>query len=223
MKKPYRLACCVAILISVVLGGCAARQTRIDKQPDELFRLAKEAVEDSEYEKAQSLINQLRDDFPFSKFAMEGELLSADMAYRRSNYEEAAAAYRSFEELHPTHPKVPYAMYRRGLSYLELSRPADRDQTATKSGAEALQKLLYAHPKCEYAPDAKARLAEARDRLAAHELHVARYYARKAKHEAALKRLQGLIQTYPESQYRDEALELALMLEAEKKRTAGSN
>ncbi len=221
-RRCRALICRVALLAAGFLAACAGRETRWDKRPDELYRLAQEALDDSDYERAQSLINQIRDEFPFSKFAMEGELLGADMAYKRKNYEEAAAAYRSFEELHPTHPKVPYAMYHRGLAYMELSQPEDRDQTATKNGAEALQKLLYAYPKCEYASDARTRLTEARDRLAGHELHVARYYARREKYDAALTRLRGLVQNYPESQYRDEALQMALKLEGEKKQ-ADSN
>ena len=216
LKSPPAFLVLLSLCATVWFFGCAGKPTRVDRPPDELYRLAQDAVEDKDYEDAESLINQIRDEFPFSKYAMEAELLSADMAYKRENWEEAAAAYRSFEELHPTHPKIPYVIYRRGLAYLELSLPPDRDQTGTRNAVEALQKLLFAHPKSEYAADASARLTELRDRLAAHELYVAQYYARKDKYDAALKRLQGLVQNYPDSRYRDEALELALKLEANK-------
>jgi outer membrane protein assembly factor BamD len=213
----------LALSATVWLCGCAGRAKRADRTPEELYRLAQDEVEDRAYEKAESMINKIRDEFPFSTYAIEAELLSADMAYKRDKWEEAAAAYRSFEELHPTHPKVPYAIFRRGLAYFELSLPADRDQTATRHAADAFQKLLFAHPNSQYAADARTRLTEARDRLAAHELYVAQYYSRKDKYDAALKRLQGLVQNYPDSRYRDEALELALKLEAKKKKAAESN
>lgn len=205
MKKSVLLALLVALLY-----GCAAGQKRADLPPEELYRLAQEAVEDRDYQDAQKLLDQIRDQYPFSRFAAEAELLSADMAYRDKRYEEAAAGYRSFEELHPTNPKVPYALYRRGMAYLEISHPADRDQTATRNAAEAFQKLLFAHPDSQYADEARRLLDEMRSRLAAHELYVARYYLRKDQYGAALSRLQALVQNYPDAPQRDEALRLAL-------------
>ncbi len=198
---------------AAALAGCWGRGAREDLSARELFKLAQRAVEKYRYEEAQELIDRIRDEFPFSPFAAEAELLEADMAYKKGAYEEAAAAYRSFEELHPTHPKVPYAMYRRGLAYLELSRPPDRDQTPTRQALEAFQKLLHAYPDSEYAGEARRHVRELRRRLAEHEMYVARYYVRKKKYRAALGRLQTLVTEYPDSPLRDEALRMALELQ----------
>ena len=213
----------IAIAAALAVGACAGRHPLPDTPPEELYRLAEEAVEDKDYEDARQLIDQIRDEFPFSKYAAEAELLGADMAYKRKEWEEAAAAYRSFEELHPTHSRVDYAIFRRGLAYLQTSLGADRDQTGTRNAAEALQKLLFAHPQTQYAGEARERLTQAREKLAEHELYVARYYARKEEYEAALTRLRGLVQNYPETSHRDEALGLALELEAEKKGRGASD
>lgn len=201
------------VLLAALLWGCAAGQQRPNLPPEDLFRMAQEAAEDRDLPEAQKLLDQIRDEYPFSRFAAEAELLSADMAYGDKRYEEAAAAYRSFEELHPTHPKVPYALYRRGMAYLEISHPPDRDQSATRDAAEAFQKLLFAHPDSEYAPEARRLLDEMRSRLAAHELYVARYYLRRDQYSAALSRLQTLVQDYPDAPERDDALQLALQIQ----------
>jgi outer membrane protein assembly factor BamD len=55
--------------------------------------------------------------------------------------------------------------------------------------------------------------------LAAHELYVARYYDRKKKYDAALHRLQSLVQTYADTPHRDEALRLALAIQTKKRET----
>ena len=196
--------------LTTLLFGCAGGQKRAPIPPEELYRQAQEAVEDYDFKQAQDLLDRIRDEYPFSKYAAEAELLGADMAFRDNRFEEAAASYRSFEELHPTHPKVPYAIYRRGMAYLEISHPADRDQTASRNAAEAFQKLLNAYPNSEYAAEAREHLTEMRSRLAAHELYVARYYVRKKKYSAALSRLHELVKTYPDAPERDEALSLAL-------------
>lgn len=212
--RMLHLATLAALLLA---AACAGKQQRADIPPEELYRQAQDAVEEHDYEGAQALLDQVRDEYPFSRYAAEAELLSADMAFRQEKYEEAAAAYRSFEELHPTHAKAVYALYRRGLSYAEVSLPADRDQTATRNAVEAFQKLLYAHPESEHAVDARDRLTELRGRLAAHELNVARYYIRKKSYDAALQRLRTLVQEYPDAPQRDEALQLALELQPKTK------
>jgi len=209
-----RALLCTVLAVALALAGCAGRELRADAPPEEIYREAQAAVADKDYEDARKLLDQIRDQYPFSRYAVDAEILGADVAFHEEKYEEAAAAYRSFEELHPTHEKAPYALYRRGLAYAETTHPADRDQTATRSAVEAFQKLLYASPDSEYAPDARARVAELRGRLAEHELYVAKYYVRRKQFDAALQRLQGLVQEYPEAPQRDEALRMALELQS---------
>jgi outer membrane protein assembly factor BamD len=205
----------VAALLAVFLAAaCAGKPKRADLPPEELYRQAQESVEKKNYDRARDLLDQIRDEYPFSRFAPEAEILSADMAYQQKNYEEAAAAYRSFEELHPTHPRASYALYRRGLAYAALSLPEDRDQSGTRNAVAAFDKLLHADPGNEHAEDARSRLTELRARLAAHELYVARFYIRRKSYSAALQRLEYLVQEYPDSPQRDEALRLALELHA---------
>lgn len=207
----FRVAALIAVFLAAACGG---KPKRAELPPEELYRQAQEAVEKKRYDRAQELLDQIRDEYPFSRFAPEAELLSADMAYQQKNYEEAAAAYRSFEELHPTHPRASYALYRRGLAYAAVSLPEDRDQSGTRNAVGAFEKLLHAAPGNEHAGDARVRLEELRARLAAHELYVARYYLRRKNYSAALQRLEHLVQEYPDAPQRDEALRLALELHA---------
>lgn len=175
--------------------------------------MARQALEDENFDEAKTLVDRIRDEFPFSRYATDAELLAADAAFEGAQYEEAAAAYRSFEELHPTNEKIPYAVYRRGAAYDRLSLPEDRDQTATRRAVEAFTKLLNAFPESEFATEARGRLGELRSRLAAHELYVARYYLRKKQPSAALQRLRAAVQEFPETPEGAAALKLALELQ----------
>ncbi|MEW6489168.1 MAG: outer membrane protein assembly factor BamD [Thermodesulfobacteriota bacterium] len=202
-----------AVLVTLLAVACAGKAKRAELPPEELYRQAQEAAERKRFDAAQELLDQIADEFPFSRYATEARLLTADIAYQKKEYEEAAAAYRSFEELHPTHPRASYALYRRGLSYAAVSLPEDRDQTHTRNAADAFEKLLHAAPEGEYAEDAGRRLADLRARLAAHELYVARYYLRRKSYAAARQRLETLVRDYPDAPQRDEALRLALELQ----------
>jgi len=198
----------IIFLTSLLLSACASPQEVEKLSDEEMYRRASVAVQKRDYEDAEKLIDRLRDEHPFSDLVASAELLSADIKYANGDYEEAAAAYASFEDLHPTHPKVPYAVYKRGQSYLNVSLSPDRDQTAVVKANEAFQKLVYAFPETEYANKAKELLEDVHTRLAKHELYVARFYIRKKKFDAALGRLNFLTDKYPQTPQADEAFEL---------------
>ncbi|MBI5441687.1 MAG: outer membrane protein assembly factor BamD [Deltaproteobacteria bacterium] len=213
MKRARILCFCLLAL----LGACAAPKKVPTAPPEDLYRQAVKAIEKSDWAEAQRLLDHIRDESPFSNYAVEAELLSADSLFKQEKWEEAAGAYKTFTELHPTHPKAAYAQYNRGLAYLKLAQKEDRDQTGTRNAAEAFQKLLNAYPASEFTEDARKRLAQARETLASHELHVARYYVRRKKYDAAVERIQVLLRNYPDAAVVPEAWKLVAELEAKKK------
>ena len=198
-----------AATLLLLLAACAGADRLAGIPPDQLYALAEAAGADKDYEDAQEILDRIRDDHPFSRFAVEAELLAADLKFQEKEFEEAAALFRSFEQLHPTHPRVAYAIYRRGLAYWNLSSPAGRDQADTHSAAEAFQKLLYGYADSEHAAAAREQLAQVRSRLASHEIHVGRYYLRRERYTAALGRLGGVVQEFPDTPELAEALQLA--------------
>jgi outer membrane protein assembly factor BamD len=193
----------------LLLSACAGADRLAGVPPDQLYAMAQAAGADKDYEEAQKILDRIRDDHPFSRFAAEAELLAADLKFQAEAFEEAAALYRSFEQLRPTHPRVAYTIYQRGLAYWNLSSPAGRDQANTHSAAEAFQKLLYGYPTSEFAAPARERLAQARSRLAAHEIHVGRYYLRRERYAAALGRLEAVAREFPDTPEQAEARQLA--------------
>lgn len=204
----------LTLLSALFLAACAGTTAKLpETSVEDLYHQAEQATKGSDPERAQKLLDRIRDEFPFSKFAAEAELLGADLAFSQEKFEEAAAAYKTFEDQHPSHPKALYALYRRGLAQMALSRPADRDQTATRKAAEAFQKLLYASPDGEFSADAKRRLAEARSTLASHELSVAQFYLKKKNRDAAAERLRAVVGEYPDTPQREEAAKLLLQLQ----------
>ncbi len=66
-------------------------------------------------------------------------------------------------------------------------------------------------PDSEYAPDARSRMVFIRNEMARHELHAARYYARRGAYIAAINRAQYVVQHYQRTPMVPEAL--AIMVE----------
>ncbi len=205
--RPHLRPITAALLL--LLTACAGADRLAGVPPDQLYAMAEAAGADKDYEEAQKILDRIRDDHPFSRFAVEAELLTADLKFQEKKFEEAAALYRSFEQLHPTHPRVAYTIYRRGLAYWNLSSPAGRDQADTHSAAEAFQKLLYGYADSEYATPGREHLVQVRSRLAAHEIHVGRYYLRRERYAAALGRMEGVVREFPDTPEQADAQQLA--------------
>ena len=83
---------------------------------------------------------------------------------------------------------------------------SERDQNASKASYEAFKELTTRFPNSVYAPDAAQRMVHIVNSLAAYEVHVARYYASRNAHIAAINRAQQAIAEYPGVPAVEEAL-----------------
>ena len=82
----------------------------------------------------------------------------------------------------------------------------DRDQTTTQEAVQEFQRLIQFYPRSAYVAQAEEMLVESRERLAAYELYVGRFYYRQDAYPAAIGRFEGLLKVYPEVSFADEVL-----------------
>ena len=71
---------------------------------------------------------------------------------------------------------------------------------------EAFRELVTRFPNSRYTPDGIARMNYLLNALAAHEVHVARYYMRRSAYVAAANRVQFALKTYPQAPANEEGL-----------------
>lgn len=124
----------------------------------------------------------------------------AESFFEKENYAEAVVEYQHFLDLHKTHMLAPYAQYRLALSYHKQVTTKDRDPGPVRQTLEALEKLLKEYPGSTYQNDARAKITECRNHLAAYEVYVGRQYFRKAAYLGALHRFEGVLTRFPESE-----------------------
>ncbi len=67
---------------------------------------------DGDYEKAAETFQQIKDRFPYSRYALLADLRVGDAYLKSKRYEEALLAYDDFIRLHPKNEAVPYAISR---------------------------------------------------------------------------------------------------------------
>ncbi len=216
--------------ISIFSSGCSVIESWLPKEIDEtkswsaskLYAEAKANLADGEYQSAIDLYEKLEARYPHGAYAQQAQLETAYAYYKFEEPESAIAAADRFIKLHPRHANVDYAYYLRGLvtfparkSIFEFVFPQDESKRDPNSSLESFNyfsELVRKFPNSKYSKDAILRMRYLRNKVAKHELHVAKYYMRRQAYIAAVDRASYVVEHYPKTPAVSEAL--LLMVEA---------
>ena len=154
---------------------------------------------------AEEKFQKVHDRFPFSPYATLAELRLADCKFHEGEYEEAIGLYQEFEKLHPTNEAVPYVIFQEGNSYYRMMDTPDRDQNNAKKLIEIMERLTKRFPDSPYDFQARRMIAEARENLAQNNVVIAKWYMKVDKDRQAKKRLEYVVNQYPETKSAFEA------------------
>jgi outer membrane protein assembly factor BamD len=216
-------ALALAALAALALGGCGSWGSKKEDQnasPEAVYARAAKLLREGSYEPAIKVFEALTARFPFSDPARQARLDLIYAYYRAREKESAIDAADTFIRENPTHPRIDYAYYMKGLVYFErapnfLERWFSVDlsqrppQDARKS-FDAFARVVSQYPNSEYAADARQRMVYLRNRLAEYEIHVASYYVRRGAYVAALDRARYVIETYDGAPSTRRALEITV-------------
>jgi len=202
--------------IVLLLSGCSLFESshEMEKNAEELASEGSSAFVSGDYKDAVKAYTDLKDWYPFSKYAILAELKIADAFYRLKEYDEAILAYEAFEKLHPKNDAVPYVIYSTGLCWFDQLDTTDRDQTPAKNSMAQFKRLIDQYPESEYVQKAKETIQKCVANLSGHELYVANFYYKTKKYTAALKRYEAIVTNYPDSKESKEALNKILECKA---------
>lgn len=189
----------LAFVIVLCMSGCAWFQTHEDKTAQELASDGLDSFQKGRFNDAIQNFEQLKDWYPFSKFAILAELKIADAHYQLRNYEEAVFAYDEFEKLHPQNEAAPYALFRIGLCHYNQLDTPDRDQTSAEKAMDAFKRLRRQFPRSNYAARAVRYIRQCQHSLAMAEFGIGVHYFKSKHYQGALARFQSVLQNYPDT------------------------
>lgn len=189
------------------VGGFGCASADIDENdPVALMKDAEEDIDSSRYILALEKLQKVKNQHPYSSQAVEAQLRIADVYFLQENYAEAAATYEAFRDLHPKHPKLPYASYRVGLAfYSDLPGNRARDLSAGFKAQEAFKDYLARYPADANAKDAAAKLTETRGILAGKEMYIGNFYYKREMWESAKGRFAKVVNLYSDTAFANEA------------------
>ncbi|MEC7380219.1 MAG: outer membrane protein assembly factor BamD [Pseudomonadota bacterium] len=225
LRKTFYLSCGVFIL-GGLLSGCSWMPFFGDKEgPDveeietneeKVYAQAQRSLRSSNYNSAIEQLELLEARFPFGRFAEQAQLELIYARYMTFDLEGARSGADRFIRLHPGHDNVDYAYYLKGLSaYRDSSNLLDvlfsadqatRDMAPLQEAYADFAIFLGRFPESQYAPDAQQRMVHLRNVLARSELAVADFYMRRGAYIAAGNRARFVLENYPDSEARADAL-----------------
>ena len=204
---PMKRSIHIYLLCSFLLAGCSWFQVETELTADELAADGMEYYQDGKYNQAIDSFQQLKDWYPFSKYAILAELKIGDAHFHLKQYEEAIFAYEEFESLHPRNEAIPYVIFQIGQCYFEQVDTIDRDQTSARKALDTYTRLMKTHPDSEYAKRAQAHVGKCQQILAGHELYVGMFYYKTDHYKAALGRFKAVLSNYPDVGVHQKALQ----------------
>ncbi len=222
-----RLRNAIAIAtLSMATAGCSWFGGDEIEEPDlpeqQLYEEALSALEAKAYARAVEKLQLLEARYPFGRYSEQAQLELIFAYYQNYEPEAARSAADRFVRLHPNHENIDYAFYLKGLTAFEQERtfitrylPLDentRDPGAALTSFESFSTLLARYPDSPYAPDARKRMVHLKNRLAAYEVEVARYYLKRGAYVAAANRGRYVVENLQQTPATPDAL--ATMIEA---------
>jgi outer membrane protein assembly factor BamD len=207
------------LLLALPLGGCETLSslnpfTKKEASTDEinvpeaevLYNRGVDALAARRYGSAATQFDLVEQNYPYSSWAVNAQLMQGYAEYLQSKYTPAIATLDRFIQLHPAHRDISYAYYLRSLAFYEQIADVERDQRATQEAMGALQEVVNRFPDSSYGRDAKLKIDLARDHLAGKEMEIGRYYLNQKLYTAAINRFQRVVEDYQTTNHVAEAL-----------------
>lgn len=205
LSRPAHAGLLALCVVLAALSGCHARRDRAANKdtPETLYKKAHKSLDSYDFNAAIKSYEKLTASFPFAAEARQARLDLIYAYYRAGEKESATDAADTFIRENPTHPRVDYAYYMKGLVEFERTPNAieslfradlsQRPPTTARKSFAAFKTVVEQYPKSAYAHDALQRMVYLRDRLASYEVHVARFYFKRNAYIAAAQRARAAI------------------------------
>lgn len=219
----------IALLaITVAMTGCKSlgkskKGKDVEGQPvATIYDKAHDQIMSGSYGNAEEDFKRLIAQYPYGPYAEQALMEMAYAQYKSNNNDDAISSIDRFLRTYPTNRNVPYMYYLRGLANqsrnavflqhvfdLDMSQ---RDLAAPMQAYNDFGLIVERFPNSRYAGDSRQRMIYLREQFARFELGTAVYYLRRDAWVGAADRAKYLLETYPQSEYQNDAV--AVLAEA---------
>ena len=205
--------------------GCAGVKGMFkDKDKNEglpvsqLYDRAHMQMQKGRWSDASQIFTRLIAQYPYGAYTEQALMEQAYAQYKAGLHDDAVSSVDRFIRTYPTHKNIAYMYYLRGLSNMArntvfLSKAfkldmSNRDLQSPQQAYNDFSTVATRYPNSAYAADARQRMVFLRNEFARFELNTGLYYLRRGAWVSAADRATFLLETYPQSEYQNDAVAL---------------
>jgi outer membrane protein assembly factor BamD len=180
------------------------------KQPDkELYDKAMVAIKKGRFDVARLDLQTMLNTYPESEYRMRAKLAVGDSWFKEGGtaaLTQAEAEYHDFITFFPNAPEAAEAQMKvADIYYSQMEKP-DRDPKNAEQAETEYRNMINQFPDSTLVPRAKQKLRDVQEVLAERESDIGLYYVTRENYNAAVARLQTVVDTYPLYSKSDQAL-----------------
>jgi len=199
------------IIIFSLLLSCIKETNQI-KKPEKvpslpvLYRAAFSEYEKGNWSASIELFQKVETSYSYSEWSEKAILMIIYIYYEANESFKTLNYIRKYKKLYPSSKNSAYVDYIGALIFYENINTYSRDQTNTKAALEKFSTILKKYPNSIYAQESLYKLDLLNEILAGQQMNIARFYMKKSKWIAAIKRLNIVINEYGTTIFTIEAL-----------------
>jgi len=205
------------VLIGASLSSCNKMYNQAMKSTDkdEIFTIATKLYEDGKYSQAVELYERIETSFVGTEQAAQIAFNTANAHFKDENYKLAGHLFKNFAGAYPMDSRAEEALFNSAYSYYQDSPKYNLDQTSTYTAINELQNFINTYPESSHVSDANQYITELRQKLERKSFEIAKVYYKTMKYKAAGVAFDNMVDEYPDSKFREEAMMYALRSKAE--------
>jgi outer membrane protein assembly factor BamD len=205
------------VLVAASLASCNKSYNKAMKSTDkdEIFTIATELYESGKYAQAIELYDRVSTSFVGTDQAAEIAFNTANAHFKDKNYKLAGHLFKSFATAYPLDKRAEEALYLSAFSYYQDSPKYNLDQTSTFTAIDELQNFINAYPDSDHVSDANNYISELRQKLERKSFEIGKVYYKTMNYKAAGVAFDNMVDEYPDSKFREEAMMYGLRSKAE--------
>jgi outer membrane protein assembly factor BamD len=222
--RPATVRLLAVLLVVMAVSGCSSirnvfkrdKDTQEGQPVEQIYEKAHASMVAGNWDRAETTFRQLIAQYPYGPYTEQALMETAYAQHKAGKMDDAVSTIDRFIRTYPTQRNVPYMYYLRGLSNSGRSTvflqrvwrldPSRRDLATPMQAYNDFNLLTERYPNSRYSADARQRMVALRNLFARHELDTALYYIRREAWVAAASRGKYLLETYPQSEYQNDAV-----------------
>jgi outer membrane protein assembly factor BamD len=196
---------------ALLLGACQGYQ-KVLKSSDLEYKLQYgiKLYEAGRYAKALPLFDELLTLYRGTSKAQDVFYYLAMTQFQLEYYQVAAYHFKTFYQTFPNHAFADESAFMVGFCYYKESPPYSLDQANTYKAINELQLYINTHPNSSHIEECNMIIDEMRGKLEKKSFFIAKQYWHTSNYKAAVESLNGTLNDFPDTPYREEAMFLRL-------------